>query len=57
MPGPAQRRPLFAQAAAALGVRSMLAFQLSITETTMGAVNLHSSHLGAFDDRSPSCSA
>ncbi|MGV9870458.1 GAF and ANTAR domain-containing protein [Rhodococcus koreensis] len=44
------RWPLFAPEAAGLGVRSMLAFQLYTTETTMGALNLHSSHPNAFGD-------
>ncbi|MDF3313432.1 GAF and ANTAR domain-containing protein [Rhodococcus sp. T2V] len=44
------RWPLFAPEAARIGARSMLAFQLYTTENTMGALNLHSSQAGAFDD-------
>ncbi|MFC9361983.1 GAF and ANTAR domain-containing protein [Rhodococcus sp. NPDC057014] len=44
------RWPLFAPEAARIGARSMLAFQLYTTENTMGALNLHSSQPGAFDD-------
>ncbi|MDF3313043.1 GAF and ANTAR domain-containing protein [Rhodococcus sp. T2V] len=48
------RWPLFAPEAARIGARSMLAFQLYTTENTMGALNLHSSQVGAFDDDSVS---
>ncbi|MFC9553813.1 GAF and ANTAR domain-containing protein [Rhodococcus sp. NPDC056960] len=46
------RWPRFAPAAAAAGARSMLAFRLYTTENTMGALNLHASRVGAFDDAS-----
>ncbi|MDF3313409.1 GAF and ANTAR domain-containing protein [Rhodococcus sp. T2V] len=48
------RWPRFAPEAARIGARSMLAFQLYTTEHTMGALNLHSSHPGAFDNTSVS---
>ncbi|MFC9359558.1 GAF and ANTAR domain-containing protein [Rhodococcus sp. NPDC057014] len=49
-----QRWPRFAPEAAAIGARSMLAFQLYTTEHTMGALNLHLSRTNAFDDDSVS---
>ncbi|WP_254704660.1 ANTAR domain-containing protein [Rhodococcus pyridinivorans] len=46
------RWPAFASRAARLGARSMLAVPLYTTDDTIGALNLHSSHAGAFDDGS-----
>ncbi|MGW4336685.1 GAF and ANTAR domain-containing protein [Rhodococcus koreensis] len=48
------RWPRFAPEAARIGARSMLAFQLYTTENTMGALNLHSGRVGAFDNTSVS---
>ncbi len=42
------RWPRFAARAAALGVRSMLAFQLYVRERDLGALNLYSANAGAF---------
>ena len=44
------RWPVFAPEAADLGARSMLAVRLYTTDDTVGALNLHSSRPGAFDD-------
>ena len=41
---------MFAPEAADLGARSMLAVRLYTTDDTVGALNLHSSRPGAFDD-------
>ncbi|QIX53810.1 GAF and ANTAR domain-containing protein (plasmid) [Rhodococcus sp. DMU1] len=51
------RWPKFAPKAAELGARSMLAFRLYTTEDTLGALNLHSSHVEAFDATSISVGA
>lgn len=48
------RWPRFAGRAADLGVRSMLSFQLFVTGSTMGALNLYSSRPGAFGEESES---
>lgn len=47
-----QSWPTFAPQAAALGAGSMPAFQLFITDDTLGALNPHSSRPNAFDDTS-----
>lgn len=47
-----RRWPAFAAAAADLGVGSMLAVQLYVQGEDLGALNLHSSRPGAFDDES-----
>lgn len=44
-----QRWPLFASRAAAEGVKSMLAFQLFVRDHELGALNLYSVRIGAFD--------
>jgi GAF domain-containing protein len=46
------RWPRFARAATDLGMRSMLACQLSSPKRTIGALNLYSGRVGAFDDQS-----
>ncbi|WMM72035.1 GAF and ANTAR domain-containing protein [Rhodococcus pyridinivorans] len=46
------RWPAFASRAARLGARSMLAVPLYTTDDTIGALDLHSSQAGAFDDGS-----
>ncbi|MFF3181257.1 GAF and ANTAR domain-containing protein [Rhodococcus pyridinivorans] len=46
------RWPAFASEAARLGAHSMLAVRLYTTDDTVGALNLHSSQVGAFDDDS-----
>ncbi|MFD6893617.1 GAF and ANTAR domain-containing protein [Rhodococcus sp. NPDC060086] len=46
------RWPVFGPEAAALGVGSMLAFRLYTAEDTLGALNLHSSHIAAFNEGS-----
>jgi transcriptional regulator with GAF, ATPase, and Fis domain len=46
------RWPDFAHRAAQLGVRSMLSFQLYVTDTNLGALNLYAEHIAAFDDTS-----
>ena len=46
------RWPRFSTRAAALGVRSMLSFQLYVEGDNLGALNLFSRSVGAFDDRS-----
>jgi GAF domain-containing protein len=45
-----RRWPLFAQAAAEQGVRSMLSVQLFVEGDNLGALNLYSSAPNAFDD-------
>jgi GAF domain-containing protein len=45
------RWPAFAKAAADLGIRSMLAFQLYVRADGLGALNLYSADPDAFDDR------
>ncbi|MCF6746267.1 GAF and ANTAR domain-containing protein [Blastococcus sp. KM273128] len=49
-----QRWPRFADEAAGLGVRSMLSFQLFVTGSTLGALNLYSSGPRAFGEESES---
>ncbi|MGH3503968.1 MAG: GAF and ANTAR domain-containing protein [Nocardioidaceae bacterium] len=46
------RWPNYAPRAAALGIGSVLAFQLSTAENTLGALNLYSTRAHAFDERS-----
>ncbi|MEU4674659.1 GAF and ANTAR domain-containing protein [Amycolatopsis sp. NPDC023774] len=46
-----RRWPAFAPEAAETGIRSMLAYRLFITGTTLGALNLCSSQVDAFSDR------
>ena len=46
------RWPLFTRRAAELGIRSMLSFQLYVTQGNLGALNLYSAHRDAFDDES-----
>ncbi|MCF6506677.1 GAF and ANTAR domain-containing protein [Blastococcus sp. MG754426] len=48
------RWPRFAGEAADLGARSMLSFQLFVTGSTVGALNLYSSRPGAFGEESES---
>ncbi|WP_328647986.1 GAF and ANTAR domain-containing protein [Amycolatopsis sp. NBC_00348] len=43
-----RRWPRFGPAAVSLGVRSMLAYRLFVTDTTLGALNLYSSRPDAF---------
>ncbi len=45
-----QRWPAFAQQSAALGVRSMMCFQLFVHGDQLGAMNLYARTPGAFDD-------
>ena len=45
------RWPAFGPAAAERGVRSMLCYRLFVSDNTMGALNLYSSRLGAFSER------
>ena len=47
-----ERWPRFSAAAFARGIRSMLSFQLFVTHTTFGALNLYGSETGAFTDDS-----
>ena len=47
-----QRWPHFARKAAELGAASMLSFQLYVEEDNLGALNLYSRSIGAFDDES-----
>jgi hypothetical protein len=47
-----QRWPAFTGRATALGVRSMLSFQLYVTEENLGALNLYAPQAGAFTDES-----
>jgi GAF domain-containing protein len=47
-----QRWPDFSARAAALGVGSMLSFQLFVEGDNLGALNLYSSESDAFDDES-----
>jgi len=47
-----RRWPAFTRAALSLGVRSMLSFQLYVTDNTLGALNLYARQSGAFDDES-----
>jgi GAF domain-containing protein len=47
-----ERWPEFARRAAALGVGSMLSFQLFVQQDNLGALNLYSSRSNAFDDES-----
>lgn len=49
-----RRWPQFAKAAVDLGMRSMLACQLSSPKRTLGALNLYSSQPDSFDDQSRS---
>ncbi|WP_410599769.1 GAF and ANTAR domain-containing protein [Amycolatopsis sp. lyj-90] len=46
-----RRWPEFAPAAAATGMRSMLAYRLFDTSTTLGSLNLYSHDLDAFSDQ------
>jgi GAF domain-containing protein len=46
------RWPRFSTRAAALGARSMLSFQLYVEGDNLGALNLYSREVGAFDERS-----
>lgn len=50
--GTERRWPRFAQRAAELGVGSMLAFQLYVDNDKLGALNLYSTKVDAFDDES-----
>ena len=45
------RWPVFGPAAVARGVRSMLSYRLFVSDNTMGALNLYSSHTDAFSER------
>ncbi|MEU0529076.1 GAF and ANTAR domain-containing protein [Amycolatopsis tolypomycina] len=45
------RWPRFGPAAAALGVRSMLAYRLFVTDSTLGALNLYAGESAGFDAR------
>lgn len=45
-----ERWPRFARAASALGVRSMICFQLYVEGLNFGALNLHASRAYAFDE-------
>ena len=45
-----RRWPLFASRAAAEGIRSMAAFQLFVRDQELGALNLYSERVGAFDE-------
>ena len=45
-----ERWPSFAPEAVRRGIRSMLAYRLFVTETTMGSLNLYSSRRNAFDE-------
>ncbi len=45
------RWPAFTPAAAETGIRSMLAYRLFVTDTTLGSLNLYSRARDAFDDR------
>lgn len=47
-----ERWPLFAEGAAKLGVRSMLACRLATAEGTIASLNLHSTRPDAFDEQS-----
>ncbi|SDF22577.1 GAF domain-containing protein [Blastococcus fimeti] len=47
-----QRWPRFAERAGARGIRSMLCFQLFVAADQLGAMNLYSRAVGAFDDES-----
>ena len=47
-----QRWPAFTRRALDLGVRSMLSFQLYVTDSKLGALNLYSRQARAFDDES-----
>ena len=47
-----QRWPKFTGRTAALGVLSMLSFQLYVQQDNLGALNLYSEHKNAFDDDS-----
>ena len=46
------RWPRFSARAAVLGARSMLSFQLYVEDDNLGALNLYSREVGAFDERS-----
>ncbi|WIX79254.1 GAF and ANTAR domain-containing protein [Amycolatopsis carbonis] len=46
-----RRWPAFAPEAAETGIRSMLSYRLFITHTTLGALNLYSTQVGAFNDQ------
>ncbi|SFO04162.1 GAF domain-containing protein [Geodermatophilus obscurus] len=50
--GADERWPEFAREAAALGVGSMMCFQLFVSGDQLGAMNLYSAAAGAFDDES-----
>ena len=45
------RWPVFGPAAEALGIRSMLCYRLFVSDNTMGALNLYSSRVDAFSER------
>ncbi|WP_410651479.1 GAF and ANTAR domain-containing protein [Amycolatopsis sp. cmx-4-54] len=45
------RWPAFTPAAAATGMRSMLAYRLFVSDTTLGSLNLYSRSLDAFSDQ------
>ncbi len=45
------RWPDFTPEAAATGMRSMLAYRLFVSDTTLGSLNLYSTQTGAFDDQ------
>jgi len=49
--GTEARWPAFGPAAAQNGIHSLLSYRLFVTNRTLGALNLYSSHVDAFDER------
>lgn len=49
--GTESRWPLFGPAAADHGIHSLLSYRLFVTDRTLGALNLYSSRVDAFDER------
>ncbi|MET8763175.1 GAF and ANTAR domain-containing protein [Lentzea sp. NPDC004782] len=49
--GTEPRWPAFGPAAARNGIHSLLSYRLFVTNRTLGALNLYSSHVDAFDER------
>jgi GAF domain-containing protein len=49
--GAQARWPAFGPAAAQHGIHSLLSYRLFVTDRTLGALNLYSSHVDAFDQR------
>lgn len=49
--GTEARWPAFGPAAAQQGIHSLLSYRLFVTHRTLGALNLYSSHVDAFDQR------